>query len=242
MTGDARRKSRARGDLERSCLCRRRRPVRSGPCRRPSCARLSPDIVALQEVDSRRRRSNGLDVFVFLRDRIGGHAAEARTIETDDGDYGHVVLSRWPLRRSGVHDISAAGRERRAIIDLEAQTPLRTGAGDRRPFRAQARREEGADGGAPRPHAGTTRWGDHRRRRFQRIEATKRDPPGPGSGVSIRARSPPLIPPGIRFSRWTVSGADRRFMSAKAGFCGTRRRFGSSSADRGFGLDWRVKV
>lgn len=85
--------------------------------------RASADIVALQEVDSRWRRSTGLDVFAFLRDRIGGHAAEARTIETGDGDYGHMVLSRWPLRRSGVHDISAIGRERRAIIDVDAWSP-----------------------------------------------------------------------------------------------------------------------
>lgn len=85
---------------------------------------LSPDIIALQEVDSRRRGARRLDVFAFLRDRIGGHAAEAKTITTPDGDYGHMILSRWPLRRVRVHDVSVAAREPRAIIDGEALSPF----------------------------------------------------------------------------------------------------------------------
>lgn len=84
---------------------------------------LSADVVALQEVDSRLRAAGDLDVFAFLRDRIGGHAAEARAIKAADGDYGHMVLSRWPLRNARVHDISVAGREPRAIIDVEAESP-----------------------------------------------------------------------------------------------------------------------
>ena len=60
---------------------------------------MNADIVALQEVDTRRRMTDGLDVFVFFRDHLGGHAAEAKSIATADGDYGHMVLSRWPLRR-----------------------------------------------------------------------------------------------------------------------------------------------
>lgn len=85
---------------------------------------LSPDIVALQEVDSRRRHTHGLDVFVFFREHLGGNAAEARTITTAAGDYGHVVLSRWPLRRARVHDISVAGREPRNLVDVEALAPF----------------------------------------------------------------------------------------------------------------------
>lgn len=85
---------------------------------------LSPDIVALQEVDSRRRGARRLDVFAFLRDRIGGHAADAKTITTPDGDYGHMIVSRWPLRRVRVHDVSVAAREPRAIIDMEALFPF----------------------------------------------------------------------------------------------------------------------
>lgn len=85
--------------------------------------RVAPDVVALQEVDSRARRTNSLDVFAYLRERIGGHAAEARTIETSDGDYGHLLLSRWPIHCAAVHDITVAGREPRALIEVEAVSP-----------------------------------------------------------------------------------------------------------------------
>jgi endonuclease/exonuclease/phosphatase family metal-dependent hydrolase len=84
---------------------------------------LSADIVALQEVESRWHMTRGLDVFAFLREHIGGHAAEARTITTADGDYGHMVLSRWPLRDPRVHDISVAGREPRGIVDVGTLSP-----------------------------------------------------------------------------------------------------------------------
>jgi endonuclease/exonuclease/phosphatase family metal-dependent hydrolase len=85
---------------------------------------LSPDIIALQEVEARRHLTRGLDVFAFLRERVGGHAAEARTIMTAEGDYGHMLLSRWPLRRVQVHDISVAGREPRGIVEAEALSPF----------------------------------------------------------------------------------------------------------------------
>jgi endonuclease/exonuclease/phosphatase family metal-dependent hydrolase len=85
---------------------------------------LSPDIVALQEVEARRSRTGGLDVFAFLREQVLGHTAEARTITTADGDYGHMVLSRWPLHATRVHDISVAGREPRGIADATALAPF----------------------------------------------------------------------------------------------------------------------
>ena len=101
------------------------RDGRFDPLRVASILRgLSPDIVALQELDSRRRRTHGLDVFVFFREHLGCYAAEARTVTTVEGNYGHVVLSRWPLANPRVHDISVAGREPRAIIDVEAISPF----------------------------------------------------------------------------------------------------------------------
>jgi len=84
---------------------------------------LSPDVIALQEVEARRHLTRGLDMFAFLREGIGGHAAEARTIKSAEGDYGHMVLSRWPLRGARVHDISVAGREPRNIVEVEALSP-----------------------------------------------------------------------------------------------------------------------
>jgi endonuclease/exonuclease/phosphatase family metal-dependent hydrolase len=55
----------------------------------------APDVVALQEVDSRGRSD---DVFGRLADSVGEHRVEARSIIAEDGHYGQVLLSRWPRR------------------------------------------------------------------------------------------------------------------------------------------------
>lgn len=88
--------------------------------------RHEPDIVALQEVDSRRSRS-GEPAFDFLKQALGEHCVEARAISAPDGDYGHVVISRWPMTDTVLHDLSITGREpRRAIETIVAteQGPL----------------------------------------------------------------------------------------------------------------------
>jgi endonuclease/exonuclease/phosphatase family metal-dependent hydrolase len=77
---------------------------------------LDPDVVALQEVDSRRDRGD-VDPFSFFRDAIGGHALDAKSISSADGQYGQMLISRWPLRDVRVHDISVAGREPRRAIE-----------------------------------------------------------------------------------------------------------------------------
>ena len=83
--------------------------------------RWSPDIVALQEVDSRRRLPNGGDPFALLQDALGNHGIGARAIITADGDYGQMLISCCPILDSSVHDISWPEREpRRAIVaDIE---------------------------------------------------------------------------------------------------------------------------
>jgi endonuclease/exonuclease/phosphatase family metal-dependent hydrolase len=84
--------------------------------------RHDPDIVALQEVDARGLISPGPPAFEFLRDALGSHAAEARIIAAPDGDFGHAVISRWPLGGTVRHDVSVVRREPRAAIETTAQT------------------------------------------------------------------------------------------------------------------------
>ena len=81
-----------------------------------------PDIVALQEVDSRGRAGEH-GPFGFLSAALGAHAAEARTISAPDGHYGHVVISRWPLADIVLHNISVSRREPRMAIQVEVETP-----------------------------------------------------------------------------------------------------------------------
>jgi len=87
-------------------------------------ARQQPDIVALQEVDSRRPRGAGRDPFEVLRAAVGGHGIDARTITTADGDYGQALISRWPVTDVAVRDLSEPGREPRRAIRGDVATPL----------------------------------------------------------------------------------------------------------------------
>jgi endonuclease/exonuclease/phosphatase family metal-dependent hydrolase len=86
-------------------------------------AALDPDIVALQEVDARRTLAGGLDTFGMLADALGASAVSARTIVTDEGDYGHMLVSRWPLVARRRLDLSVPGREPRSAILATARVP-----------------------------------------------------------------------------------------------------------------------
>src|SRR4029453_2014823 len=74
----------------------------------------SPDVVALQEVDSRGRND---DPFMRLAEAVGDHRVDARSIVTKDGDEGQALFSRWPFAEEpeGV-DVSYQEREPRRAI------------------------------------------------------------------------------------------------------------------------------
>jgi endonuclease/exonuclease/phosphatase family metal-dependent hydrolase len=82
-------------------------------------ARHDPDVVAVQEVDSRRRGVDERSPFELLREAVGEHCVEAKSITTADGDYGQMVISRWPLGVTQIHDISHSNREPRRAIEVE---------------------------------------------------------------------------------------------------------------------------
>lgn len=84
--------------------------------------RHTPDIVALQEVDA--CRSGDSRVFDRLSESLGEHRAEARMILAPEGDYGHVLLTRWPMTFFARHDISVAHREPRAALEAIVETPV----------------------------------------------------------------------------------------------------------------------
>ena len=84
--------------------------------------RIDPDIVALQEIDSRRQPQT-VDPFGALQQALGSHGVGARSITTADGDYGQMLISRWPLDATEIHDISHPEREPRRVITTEIATP-----------------------------------------------------------------------------------------------------------------------
>jgi endonuclease/exonuclease/phosphatase family metal-dependent hydrolase len=85
--------------------------------------RADPDIVALQEVDSRRGKI-GEDTFVLLQEACGTHGIGAKSVTTDDGAYGQILISRWPMRDTEIHDISYGEFEPRRAIAACVETDL----------------------------------------------------------------------------------------------------------------------
>lgn len=87
--------------------------------------RHAPDIVALQEIDSRRtREAHAGDPFAVLQQELGTHGIGARAVTTADGDYGQALISRWPLVDTEIHDLSMPHREPRRAICSNVITPF----------------------------------------------------------------------------------------------------------------------
>jgi endonuclease/exonuclease/phosphatase family metal-dependent hydrolase len=84
--------------------------------------RWDADLVALQEVDSRRKLPIDGDVFMILQESLGAHGIGAKSVTTADGEYGQMLISRWPIAAS-IHDISFPEREPRRAIRAEIETP-----------------------------------------------------------------------------------------------------------------------
>ena len=85
--------------------------------------RWDPQVVALQEVDSRRKHARD-DPFAVLQEALGRHGIGAKSITTTDGDYGQMLISRWPIGTNEIHDISFPEREPRRAVKAEVATPL----------------------------------------------------------------------------------------------------------------------
>ena len=84
--------------------------------------RHDPDIVALQEIDSRGCADLQVAPLAYLTPSLGSHVAEARPIVAPDGHYGHALISRWPLAPPILHDLSVRRREPRFAIETTAAT------------------------------------------------------------------------------------------------------------------------
>jgi endonuclease/exonuclease/phosphatase family metal-dependent hydrolase len=83
-----------------------------------------PDVIALQEIDSRRpRERNALEPFQALKNALGTHGIDAKAITTIDGDYGQALISRWPIENSEIHDITYKEREPRRVIRCDVLSP-----------------------------------------------------------------------------------------------------------------------
>ena len=83
-----------------------------------------PDLVAVQEVDRNTTRSGRVDQAAELGKRTGLHAAFAKAIDYQGGEYGQVVLSRFPVRSVKTHTLPGKpGQETRIVVEATIDLP-----------------------------------------------------------------------------------------------------------------------
>jgi endonuclease/exonuclease/phosphatase family metal-dependent hydrolase len=82
-----------------------------------------PDIVALQEVDQRTKRSDRVAQADELGKLTGMHVVFGGNINFEDGRYGNAVLSRLPIRRHESHRLPRLDDgEQRGVLEVEIGT------------------------------------------------------------------------------------------------------------------------
>lgn len=86
------------------------------------------DIVLLQEVDRRTKRSGGVDQLDSLRRLTGFHGTFGKTIDYDSGEYGLGILSRWAIQSDSLLPLHVAephpGYEARGAMVMLIQAPI----------------------------------------------------------------------------------------------------------------------
>ena len=81
-----------------------------------------PDLVALQEVDDRTRRTGQVDQTAELARLTGLHGRFGKQIDYQGGGYGQAVLSRFPLGELTVHWLPGVpDRERRIAAEARVK-------------------------------------------------------------------------------------------------------------------------
>jgi endonuclease/exonuclease/phosphatase family metal-dependent hydrolase len=80
-----------------------------------------PDLVALQEVDNKCRRSNSVHQAAELARLTGLHFAFGKAMDHDGGEYGQAILSRFPIGDTQVHRLPGEGEPR---IAFEAEVTI----------------------------------------------------------------------------------------------------------------------
>jgi endonuclease/exonuclease/phosphatase family metal-dependent hydrolase len=95
---------------------------------------VSPDIVALQEVDRNVKRTGNVDQLAELARLTGMKSAFGANIELQGGEYGNAVLSRFPFVRSENRRLpNFNDGEQRGVLVVDVNVP-----GWERPLRVLA--------------------------------------------------------------------------------------------------------
>jgi endonuclease/exonuclease/phosphatase family metal-dependent hydrolase len=80
---------------------------------------VSPDIVALQEVDFKTNRAGGMDLVTELGLRTGMASLFGRAMDYDGGEYGEGILSRFSFLKTQCHQLPfTEGKEPRSALEV----------------------------------------------------------------------------------------------------------------------------
>ena len=80
-----------------------------------------PDLVALQEVDNKCRRSKSVDQAAELAKLTGLNSAFGKAMDYDGGQYGQAILSKFAIGDTQVHQLPGDGEPR---IAFEAEVTV----------------------------------------------------------------------------------------------------------------------
>ena len=84
--------------------------------------RLDADILALQEVDTRRQLAGELNARELFDRTVANHSVFATTICDAAGEYGHMLMSRFPIVQAEIHELPGVGKEPRKLIHGQVRT------------------------------------------------------------------------------------------------------------------------
>lgn len=85
---------------------------------------IDPDILAVQEIDTRRPRHGGLNQFELIGAETGLTGVVGGNIRDHSGEYGNALFTRFKVGGSRRIDLSVDRREPRGALDVELETPL----------------------------------------------------------------------------------------------------------------------
>lgn len=84
---------------------------------------IDPDILALQEVDTRRPRHGGLDQFELIAAETGLTGVPGGNVRDHTGEFGNALFTRFRVGSSRRIDLSVDRREPRSALDIALETP-----------------------------------------------------------------------------------------------------------------------
>lgn len=85
---------------------------------------VEPDLVAVQEVDQKVERTGKVDQPAKLAELTSLNGAFGGNFKFQGGDYGNLVLSRWPIDKQRNHKLpSLRDGEPRGVLEVEVALP-----------------------------------------------------------------------------------------------------------------------